>query len=386
MEVYILDSNYEKLGLIDNAESVLWNKKLIEVGECELYVPADNEHINLIINGKYIYREDDEMLCEIRSVELETNVEQGDYIIVTGHDMKSVLSGRVVATELTYSGSVANFIKKVIVDNVINPTQIQRAINNFTFNDSNFDEFTETINTNVSNEDILELIKTTCLTYNYGFKVKYINDTKTLEFGLIKGKNKANITSETYIEFSPTYSNIISSKYKEDVSNYKNLCYISYKDLNEKVQLMSVFNTPVEPVGEDRKEIYVDGSSTNREITFEELQTMYPDVTLSGSSYKNNGVVVANVSEDKIVVTDATYLLLIKTIALNTLASHSKQFAFEGEVDSINSYTYKVDYDLGDIVKVINEYGIEAQAMITEVLESDDNEQGYIVTPKFEYI
>lgn len=386
MEVYILDSNYEKLGLIDNAESVLWNKKLIEVGECELYVPADNEHINLIVNGKYIYREDDEMLCEIISVELETNVEQGDYIIVTGHDMKSVLSGRVVATELTYSGSVANFIKKVIVDNVINPQQTQRAINNFTFNDSNFNEFTETINTNVSNEDILELIKTTCLTYNYGFKVKYTNDSKTLEFGLIKGENKANITSETYIEFSPTYSNIISSKYKEDVSNYKNLCYISYKDLNEKVQLMSVFNTPVEPVGEDRKEIYVDGSSTNREITFEELQSMYPDVTLSGSSYKSNGVVVANVSEDKIVVTDATYLLLIKTIALNTLALHNKQVAFEGEVDSINSYTYKVDYDLGDIVKVINEYGIEAQAMITEVLESDDNEQGYIVTPKFEYI
>ena len=386
MQLYILDSNYEKLGYIDNAESVLWNKKLNDVGECEVYVPADKEYVEMLFKGKYVYREDDDMICELLIPQLETDVENGDYIIATGYDMKKILSGRVVNSSITYSGSVANFIKKLIVDNVINPHQPQRAIDNFTFNDSNFNEFKETITINAFTEDLLELIKTTCKTFNYGFRVKYISDTKTLEFGLFKGLNKASYDSETYVEFSPEYSNIISSNYKEDKSNYKNICYVGYKDLNEAMQMMMVFNTPVEPIGEDRKETYIDGSGISREVTEEELKSIYPDVKLNGGSYYNNNVIVANVSDEKITVTDDTYLMLIKTLGLNTLASYVKVTEFSGEVDHINSYIYKTDYDLGDVVKVRNEYGIETEAIITEIMESEDNEDGSVIEPRFEYI
>lgn len=401
MEVYILDSNYEKIGFIDSAESVLWNKKLNDVGECELYLPADEGYINLIENGKYIYREDDEMICEIKTVELETDVENGDYIIVTGHDLKYLLSGRIIQNEMTYSGLVANFIKKIIVDNVINPVQSNRAINNFKFNDSNFFEFKEIITVNaLPTKDLLELIKTTCKTFNYGFRVKYITDTKTLEFELFKGVNKANYNSNTYVEFSPDYSNIISSRYKEDNSNYKNVCYVGYKDSKEAFQLLSVFNTLSEPTGENRKEIYVDGTSTSREITKEELLEMFPTATLLGNEYiiytdpVGNGtivgdslmIVVGTVNGEKITVSDYTYQLLIRNIGLNTLASYVKTTEFEGAVDTIDTYNYKIDYDLGDVVKVINEYGIEAEAIITEIMESDDNEDGHVVEPKFEYV
>jgi hypothetical protein len=60
--------------------------------------------------------------------------------------------------------------------------------------------------------------------------------------------------------------------------------------------------------------------------------------------------------------------------------------SFEGDVDTVASYAYKVDYNLGDIVKVINEYGIEAEARITEIMESDDADNGFSVEPKFEYL
>lgn len=400
MEIYILDSNYEKIGYIDSAESVLWNKKLNDVGECELYLPAEKDYIHLIMDGKYIYREDDDMICEIKTVELETDVENGDYIIVTGHDLKNLLGGRIVKSEITYSGKVCNFIKKLIVDNIINPSQSNRSISNFTFNDSNFSEFQETISVNAFTEDLLEVIKTTCKTFNYGFRVKYISDTKTLEFELFKGVNKARVTSDTYVEFSHEYSNIISSRYKEDNSNYKNVCYVGYKDEKEVFQLMSVFNTFTEPTGENRKEIYIDGSSTSRELTKEALFEMFPKATLIGSEYViyiGDGsivgpslmTVVATVDssgeEEKIIATDYTYELLLRTLALNTLASYVKVTEFEGEVDTIDTYDYKIDYDLGDVVKVINEYGIAAEAIITEIMESDDNENGYVVEPKFEY-
>ena len=79
-------------------------------------------------------------------------------------------------------------------------------------------------------------------------------------------------------------------------------------------------------------------------------------------------------------------MFLIRRLAQNTLAERVKTLEFEGSVDTLDTYVYKNDYDLGDIVKVVNEYGIEAQAQIVSIIESEDNEDGYIVEPTFEYM
>ena len=388
MKVYILNNSYERIAYIDHADSILWDKKYNDVGECEIYLPCSIEMLNILRKGYYVYREDDDMVCKIESVQIETDVEKGDYIIATAKDMNNVLANRIVRNGFTYSGSVAAFIKKLVVDNIIAPEQDERAFTNFTFNDFNFSDFTETIDINItSGQDVLELIKTTCKTFNYGFRVKYIELTKTLEFGLIKGKNKATTTGVEYVEFSPTYSNILSSNYKEDESNYKNVCYVSYKDTNEEIQLLLVFNTETEPAAEERREVFVDATGLSREVKIEELELMFPySLRLVGTTYYSNEKVVASVDGEKIVVSDYTYSILLRTLGLNTLAERVKTQEFSGSVDIIDTYQYKVDYDLGDIVKVINEYGIGAEARITEIMESDDNENGYAIEPKFEYI
>lgn len=388
MRVYILNKSYERIAYIDHADSILWNKKYNDIGECEIYLPCSIDMLNNLQKGFYVIREDDDMICKIESVQIETDVEKGDYIIATAKDMNNILANRIVRWGFTFSGSVANFIKKLVVDNIVTPEQTKRAFTNFTFNDSNFGDFTETIDMNVtSGQDVLELIKTTCKTFNYGFRVKYIELNKTLEFTLVKGKNKAMSTGIEYVEFSPTYSNILSSNYKEDESNYKNVCYVSYKNTKEEIQLLLVFNTENEPSAEERREVFVDATGLSREIKIEELQLMFPHtLRLEGTTYYSNEKVVASVNGDKIVVSDYTYSILLRTLGLNTLAERVKTQEFTGSVDIIDTYQYKIDYDLGDIVKVVNEYGIGANARITEVMESDDSDDGYQIEPKFEYI
>lgn len=59
--------------------------------------------------------------------------------------------------------------------------------------------------------------------------------------------------------------------------------------------------------------------------------------------------------------------------------------SFAGEIITGISYTYKKDYNLGDIVTILNEYGISMNARITEVLENQD-ESGYKMEPTFENI
>jgi hypothetical protein len=336
------------------------------------------------------------MFCKIEKIEIETDEENGDYIIATATDGFSIVAGRIVRWQIVHSGTVAEFIKRVLTDNVINPAQGQRAIPNFEIDTSNFAELKDTIDISVLGDDIAQLIITTCKTYNYGFRLSYNIQTQKLVFRLYKGKNKATTESDEYIEFSPRYANILSSNYVDDDSNYKNVAYVAYKNEAGETALLSYFVGSTEPQGEARREVYVDGTSTSRSITKEELTAMFPDVKHSGVTYPyyievNGETIIVAKSEgaeqnEKITVTDYTYLLLIRRIAQNTLAERVKTQTFEGNVDTIDTYIYKQDYDLGDVVRVINEYGIEAQAQITAIIESEDNEDGLVIEPTFEYI
>jgi hypothetical protein len=392
MEIYILDANYDKIALIDEAESVLWQPKFNDLGESEIYISCSVEMLSILKKGHYLYRYDDEMFCKIEDVEIETDVENGDYIIATAKDMSNILSGRIVRNKITFSGTVANFLKTVLMDNVINPSVSARKIDNFVFDmtSAEMSKFTETIETTVASEDVLRLIIATCKAYNYGFRTSFDTDTYELKFKLYKGVNRALDDTDNYVEFSPEFGNINSSRYKTSDANCKNVVYIGYVGDDEQEHLLSMFNGNKEPSGEERREIYVDGTSTSRDITLEELAQIFPNVSVSGNECiaTVNGVqkVVAVVTDDKYTVTDETYLLLIRAIGYKALAERVSAEEFSGEVDVKETYQYKVDYNLGDIVKVINEYGIEANAQVVEVMESEDNDNGHVIEPRFQYI
>lgn len=416
MELYILSPQYEIVGMIDETESVLWQKRYNDAGQCEIYVPCSAEMFSLLSRGNYVFRYDDDMFCKIETPEIEEDVENGDYIISTANDItKVILSGRIVRWNIVYSGTVLGFLEKLVNDNVISPAQSQRRIPNFSLYKmaaAERAEFTERIEVTAFTDDLYSLIQTTCKTYGYGFKVFYNIETQKLVFRVYKGKNKASESGDEYVEFSPTYANILTSHYKEDESNYKNVAYVSYKAEDESVHLLSVYdgqsNGQPEPQGEARKELYVDATGTSRDITLDELKLLFPDVKKTTSTvteenkqkyysvYNSNGVAVATSwqdvptddkeTEEKITVTDSTYLMFIRNAGVNALEQHRRTQEFTGEVDTIDTYEYKRDYDIGDIVKVKNKYGISADARISEIMESEDNDNGRVIEPVFEYL
>lgn len=397
MQIYILDNKYELLGVIDEQEDIVFNKRFNDVGYAALKVACDDEMLGLLRRGNYIYRFDDDMFCKIETATIDTDVEQGDYLTVDAIDMNNILAGRIVRWEVVFSGTVLEFLEKLITDNVINPAQTQRKIANFELYEmtaAERAEFTETISVakDTATQDLLQLIITTCKTYNYGFRVSYNINSRKLVFRLIRGKNKATTQSDEYVEFSPNYANILSSQYKEDESNYKNVVYVGYKTANEETALLSLYTEATEPQGEARREVYIDATNTSRDVTIADLETIFGtgNVTRSGNSYYAGAIEIATVDvsgeEEKLTATDYTYFRLIRIVGMNALAERAKTQEFSGEVDTIDTYEYKKDYDLGDIVKVENEYGISAAAQITEITESESADNPYSIEPKFEYI
>lgn len=403
MELYVLNNKYEIVGVIDATESTLWNKKYNDAGYCEIYVPCDVATLELLQKGNYIYRYDDDMFCRIETREITTNAEQGDYIIATATDVsKTLLSGRIVRWQIVYSGTVGGFVKKLLTDNVTNPAQAVRRVSNFVIDDSNFADFSEHIEASAVTDDLFNIIQTTCKTDGIGFRVSYDIEQRKFVFRLYRGKNKASATGDEYVEFSPQFANIISSSYKDDDTNRKNVVYVGYKNAADEFNLLSLFQGDTEPQGEERREIYVDGTGTSRDITYEELKQMFPtvaktsktvDETVTSTYYITVDGVQTDVAtsegegeEEQITITDYTYLLLIRRLGNDTLAQYTTMQEISGDVDTIDTYVYKTDYDLGDTVKVINEYGIEAAARIVEIMESNDNDNGYVVEPIFEFI
>lgn len=389
MQLYILNTDCEIIGLIDEADSVLYIKKYNDVGECAIRVLCNEAYIALLKSGNLIFRFDDDMVCKVETAEIETDTEQGDYYIATAYDFIKILSGRIIWDNFTYSGTFGGFWKKVLTENVVNSNQPVRNIPRFTLDLESLDSITDEITYSTKSDDILQLLIKSCKTYGTGFRVSFNISAQQFIFRLYKGKNKASTQSEEYIEFSPTFANILSSHYKEDESNHKTVAIVGAKDSDGSLMYITVYEGSEEPQGTDRKEFYIDATNQSRDITADELLLMFPTATLKDSVYyitiSGIQIDVATVNGDKVTVTDFTFQKMLEIIGYNGLAERRKSQEFTGEVDTVDTYEYKGDYDLGDIVKAVNDYGIGAEAQITEIWESDDSESGYTVEPKFEY-
>ena len=87
MDVYVLDGNLNVIGIVDNYNSLIWANRYREVGDCELYLGADADMVELLKIGRYLIREGDDMVCRIRKTEITTSTDDGDFLTVTGYDV-----------------------------------------------------------------------------------------------------------------------------------------------------------------------------------------------------------------------------------------------------------------------------------------------------------
>lgn len=430
IEVYILDGDLNPIGLIDRYVSLIWSNRYDVEGDCELYLEATIEILSLIKKGKYLSRLDDEMVCRIEKIELDTNAEEGNYITVTGYDVKKILSQRILWSQTNVDGNVEDYIRNMIYKTLVNPNLSARAIKN-TQGRQNFmlgDKagFTEVTTEQASYSRVSDKVQEFCKVYGWGYKV--IVDIGNFYFVLYKGTNR----SESVV-FSNEYENLISTKYMEDRSNLANVALVAGEgEGSERARNVSGYAE-----GLDRYEIYVDARDLSKTITWEELTSMYPTTDQGGHGYiadttggvfykmdiidiaivdnnqltelqanypngqivtKNGNryyqvydVIIADLvnnhpsSNDNAILRPLIYEVYLLNRGYEKLADYGTITSFDGSIEPDTTFKYKRDYFLGDLVTAINEFGILAKARITEVIEvCDDN--GYRVEPKFEYI
>lgn len=330
---YVLDKNLQKVGMIDTFESLIWCKRYYEIGAFDLEIEASQENINLFQKGFYITRTNDDMICRIEAIQIDTRGDKSNVMVIGGVDCKTILSQRIIADTINFSGTFNNYIKRIVDENIISPQVTGRKIPNFSYVSNT--ALSDRIVQQVTYDNVAEKIISLCRSYLYGWKVYLENGT--FKITLYKGK-------ELNLVFSPKNDNLYSSKYKMDATEFKNTALVGGEGEGAKRVLVWFGDT----TGLDRYEMFVDESMSSEEMA------------------------------------DIEYLQKLKSKGGEEVSKEKEVVEFEGEIDMTNN-VYKEDFDLGDVVTIENEYGISTKARITEVIETWDK-NGYSVEPKLEYL
>lgn len=348
MKLLILDTSFQAVDAIDTFESFIWTDRYAECGEFEIVTSCNLRELALYQQDYYIWSESSEHLMIIEYIEISSDVEDGSKLTITGRSLESILERRIIWGQTILTGNLQNGIKTLLNNNVINCSDADRRIPNFIFEDSDDPYITElTIDAQYANENLYDTIKDLCADAKIGFSVT-INDNYQFVFKLYFGEDRSYDQEDNdYVIFSHRFENIINSNYMNSKKTLKNVCLVGGEGEGSDKKYATVGSG----TGMERRELFVEAS----DISSKNGETEIPA---------------------------ATYAAQLQQRGKEELAANKLTRNFEGEVEPNMSFTYGVDYFVGDIVQVENEYGVSYRSRITEFVHSIDD-TGYSTYPTF---
>lgn len=352
MDLYVLDKNLELIDIIDEYESFIWTDRYSEYGDFELYTSATQQMIDRIKLGYYIRNQLSDHVMIVEEILITADAEDGNHLKVTGRSLESILDRRIVWGLKTISGNLQNGVKTLINECIISPSDSNRKISNFIFEDSTDSAITSlSIEAQYTGDNLYDVIQNICYEANLGFQIT-LNDNKQFVFKLYSGIDRSyNQSTNPYVVFSPKFENLSNSNYIESDTKLKNVTLVGG-----------------EGEGAERKYTTVgSGSGLERRELFTDARDISSDVG------------------DGVTLTEEEYTSQLQQRGKEKLAENQKTVSFDGTVEASVMYEYGVDYFNGDIVQIENEYGHEGRARVIETIISED-ENGTFMYPTFETI
>ena len=92
----------------DSFSSLLWDIEYYKCGAFEVYIAGSPRNIEIFQTGRIVGRDDDkEHFGLIESVELETDAEDGDYLIIKGRFLMCLLERRIIYPTINFTKLVS---------------------------------------------------------------------------------------------------------------------------------------------------------------------------------------------------------------------------------------------------------------------------------------
>lgn len=344
----------------DSFSSLLWDIEYYKCGAFEVYIAASPRNIETFQTGRIVGRDDDkEHFGLIESVELETDSEDGDYLIVKGRFLMCLLERRIIYPTLNFTTMTAYgiIIQKAVENNAL--TSGNRLIPGLKLEEIQGTCWSQTTKLQVSYENLMKWIFTICEKIGGTANIrlsKIDNEQYEMIFELSQGTDRSILQEvNPHIIFSDRYNNLLSFTYFTDTSVKRNFAYVLGKGEGEQRKRTTCF-TNSEPALLDRYEVYVDAKDISDEEQVDNETRPLPDAEYS-ELLKEKG---------------KQNLVPTKTKSESQIAVQSTQFQ------------YGVDYFVGDFVTVEHQrFGIrQNKIQLVGMIESFDH-NGRNLTPTF---
>jgi len=352
------NANFEVIGILDTAQSVIWHSVYYGVGDFEVFISL-RDVLSILNDVKYITRIDNDEIGVIESILIADDIESGKMITIKGRFAKSLLDRRIIFT-LTGTSNKATILRGNVETNVRNLVEnnaiLSRPLGVFALGAHSgstkiiVDENRAAAQKQVSFENLLEYTDTLLKEYGLASTVK-LSDSKLL-YTVYEGADRSadNTDGNQPIVFSKEFDNLLSSEYSHDSTLEKNVALIGGE--GEGIERFCVL------VGSQsllaRKEVFIDASSITK-------------------TYKDDNDVEQT-------FTDAEYTAMLKAHGQQVMSDLKVTEDFNGTIDiTYGNWKIGVDVFLGDIVTIQdNEIGVFKNVRLAEVTEYQDQD-GYAV-------
>ena len=350
MEVYILDSLYRRISIVERYESLTWAERFKDLGDFELIAHSNFESRKLFVPGVRITHSLTYRVMTVETVEDALDAEGRKLLKVKGRSLEQVLQQRLAMADLTDLETDAKWsilgepkdiaeqlFHDICVTGILDSGDIISGIleGSSLFPADTIDAPSDVILYEFEPKSLYEAEKTLCDAYNMGFRMVRDPSSNLLYFDIYMGVDRTTAqTTIAAVVFSPDLDNLHSTTELTSTALYKNVAYV-VSPVGHEV----VYEDGVDPsiAGFDRRVLYVKAD----DITD-------PDGPTASAQMIQRGK---------------------EQLALN------RQFrALDGELDISSDYVYGTDYNLGDLVELRNDDGLMSYMQVTEQIFVSDRE------------
>jgi len=233
-EVYILDSNFNALGVIDEFLSCIWVERYSRAGDFELLCPASEKTKALLyapaddLTDRYARIKDSDTVMVIENVLLVTDAEDGDRFTVTGRSVESLLDRRVIWDRYAAQNvTISNVISSLIRQNVTQPGDSGRVIDLFRpsgaawFLTSSQAAEKRLKAVEYYGENLYDTIVELCEANHIGFRAVPV--AGGIQIQLYDGADRTYDQLEyPYVVFSDKFGNLLGSRWQRNTAGVKN--------------------------------------------------------------------------------------------------------------------------------------------------------------------
>lgn len=350
MELYTLDDQLRRKTITDQCDSLIWTERFNSLGDFQLTIESTPNNRQMFKEETWLALKGSYRCMKVETVEEKYDEDGRKMLNISGPSIESIMDDRVafsIKDDLTthpkwyQTGTPANIARSIFVNICITGILDTKDIIPFIVFGTllpadTIPESTDVVTIEFEPDTVLNSVQQVCQLYDLGYRILRNFDNSELYFAIYAGNDRTSRqTTLPIVVFSPDMENLVNTKRLSTTAGAKNVAYV-YSNLG-----------------------------------YEEVIALDVDPNITGFQRK---VLVLKVDDFDAATPPADVTASMQRQGREALAAARQFVGFDGEVTQDSTYTYGVDYQLGDLVELHDDDGNSSIVRVTEQIFVSDAE------------